>query len=56
MAENVTTRDMLKAYELGAEARSKNKFKSSCPHKKGSLNLRCQWIGGWNDMDMELSK
>lgn len=55
MAENVTTREMLDAYNQGVKARSKNKFKSSCPYKDGNLNLRCQWIGGWNDRDMELT-
>lgn len=49
-----TDQEMDKAYADGAWARSKRKSKETCPYGNTEINLRCQWLGGWNDKDRGL--
>ena len=48
-----TNEEMQLAYDAGYLARSTNRSDTECPYGKKQLNLRCQWLGGWNDSDME---
>jgi ribosome modulation factor len=41
------------AYAAGMLARNTNKSNTECPYGSCQLRLRCQWLGGWNDADME---
>ena len=41
------------AYKAGMRARNNAQMKSTCPYGSMSLNLRCQWLAGWNDADIE---
>ncbi|MEH6451377.1 MAG: ribosome modulation factor [Oleispira sp.] len=45
--------EMELAYQAGYIARDENHSNTECPHGYDQLNLRCQWLGGWNDSDME---
>tara|TARA_R110000851_G_scaffold6726_2_gene26785 strand:- start:1084 stop:1242 length:159 start_codon:yes stop_codon:yes gene_type:complete len=48
-----TNEQMTNSYNSGYEARDNNKSNTECPYGYEQLNLRCQWLGGWNDSDME---
>tara|TARA_R110000850_G_scaffold252359_1_gene377542 strand:- start:300 stop:458 length:159 start_codon:yes stop_codon:yes gene_type:complete len=45
--------EMKLAYQSGYVARDENHSNTKCPYGYEQLNLRCQWLGGWNDSDME---
>ena len=50
----VTNEQANNAYNSGYEARHCGLLKESCPYGNTELNLRCQWIGGFNDKDLEI--
>ena len=49
-----TNEQMTNSYNSGYEARGCGLLKTSCPFGIDELNLRCQWLGGFNDKDMEI--
>jgi ribosome modulation factor len=46
--------DMKNSYNNGFIARNDDQSQAACPHGISAFNLRCQWLAGWNDRDLEL--
>ena len=48
-----TNEEATNAYNSGYEAGKCGILRSLCPYGYEELNLRCMWLGGWNDYDMD---
>jgi ribosome modulation factor len=50
----ITTAQANNAYQEGHQARANGSYKQVCPFGFNEMHLRCQWLGGWHDKDMEI--
>tara|TARA_R110000850_G_scaffold91270_15_gene193864 strand:- start:840 stop:1007 length:168 start_codon:yes stop_codon:yes gene_type:complete len=50
---SATTKEMADAYAAGVTARNNHQIRSTCPYGSAQLKLKCLWMAGWNDTDME---
>jgi ribosome modulation factor len=50
---SASNKEINQAYNDGFAARKEGQSQATCPYGIASFNLRCQWLAGWNDADME---
>jgi ribosome modulation factor len=48
-----SNKEINQAYNNGYAARKDGQSQAVCPYGLILFNLRCQWLAGWNDADLE---